>query len=63
MRLEPLVCDLLIIIIYLIDFLYFQRGLESSGPCPCHETPQIRCTYIMCALFCAYLCQSIVEIS
>jgi hypothetical protein len=60
MRLGPLVCGLLIIIIYLNDFLYFQQGLQSR---PCRETPHIRCTRIMCALFCAYLCQSIAEIS
>ena len=33
MRLKPLVCGLLIIV-YLMDFLYFQRGLESR---PCRE--------------------------
>jgi hypothetical protein len=31
MRLGPLVCGLLIII-YLMDFFYFQRGIESR-PC------------------------------
>ena len=34
MRLGSLVCGLLISIIYLMDFLYLQRGLESR---PCHE--------------------------
>jgi hypothetical protein len=34
MRLGSLVCDLLISIIYLKDFLYLQRGLESK---PCRE--------------------------
>jgi hypothetical protein len=29
MRLGPLVCGLLIII-YLMDFFYFQRGIESK---------------------------------
>jgi hypothetical protein len=34
MRLGSLVCGLLISIIYLMDFLYLQRGLESR---PCRE--------------------------
>jgi hypothetical protein len=34
MRLGSLVCGLLISIVYLMDFLYLQRGLESR---PCHE--------------------------
>jgi hypothetical protein len=39
MRLGSLVCDLLIRIIYLMDFLYLQRGLESR---PCREILYIR---------------------
>jgi hypothetical protein len=34
MRLESLVCGILISFIYLMDFLYLQRGLESR---PCRE--------------------------
>jgi hypothetical protein len=34
MRLGSLVCGLLISIIYLMDFLYLQRDLESK---PCRE--------------------------
>jgi hypothetical protein len=34
MRLGSLVCGLLISIIYLMDFLYLQRGLECR---PCRE--------------------------
>ena len=55
MRLGSLVCDLLISIIYLMDFLYLQRGLESR---PCREILYIRCTHIMRVLFCV-LCMSI----
>ena len=51
---------ILIIIVYLMDFFYFQRGLESR---PCREILYKRCTRIMCALFCVFLCHSIVEIS
>jgi hypothetical protein len=36
-------CGLLMFIIYLMDFLYFQRGLESR---PCRETPYKRCMCI-----------------
>jgi hypothetical protein len=41
MRLGSLVCGLLISIIYLMDFLYLQRGLESR---PCRE---IFITYLL----------------
>jgi hypothetical protein len=52
MRLESLVCGLLISINYLIvDFLYPQRGLESR---PCREILYIRCTHIMRVLFCVF---------
>ena len=45
MRLGSLVCDLyiLISIIYLMDLLYLQRGLEGR---PCREILYIRCTHI-----------------
>jgi hypothetical protein len=46
MRLGSLVCGLLISIIYLMDFLYLQRGLESR---PCHEILYI---YNACAVLC-----------
>jgi hypothetical protein len=50
MRLGSLVCGLLISIIYLMDFLYLQRGLESK---PCREILYIlQCTHIMRVLFC-----------
>jgi hypothetical protein len=49
MRLGFLVYGLLISIIYLMDFLYLQRGLESR---PCREILYIRCTHIMRVLFC-----------
>ena len=39
MRLGSLVCGLLINIIYLMDFLYLQRGLESR---PCREILYIK---------------------
>jgi hypothetical protein len=54
MRLGSLVCGLLISIIYLMDFLYFQRGLKSR---PCCEILYIRCTHInACAvLFLLYV--------
>jgi prepilin signal peptidase PulO-like enzyme (type II secretory pathway) len=55
MRLGSLACDLLISIIYLMDFLYLQRGLESR---PCREILYIRCTLIMRVLFCVF-CMSI----
>ena len=48
MRLGSLVCGLLISIIYLMDFLYLQRGLESK---PCREILYIRFTHIMRVLF------------
>jgi hypothetical protein len=48
MRPGSLVCGLLISIIYLIDFLYLQRGLESR---PCCEILYIRRTHIMRVLF------------
>ena len=45
-----LVCGLLISIIYLMDFLYFQWGLKSR---PCCEILYIRCTHInACAVLC-----------
>ena len=47
MRLGSLVCGLLISIIYLRDFLYPQRGLESR---PCREILYWS-THIMCVLF------------
>ena len=57
MRLGSLVCDLLISIIYLMDFLYLQRGLESR---PCREILYIRCTHIMLVRrFVSFVCQSI----
>ena len=40
--------------------VYFQQGLEIR---PCHEIVYKRCMHIMCALFCVFLCKSIVEIS
>jgi hypothetical protein len=43
MSLESLVCGLLISIIYLMDFLYFQWGLKSR---PCCEILYIRCTQV-----------------
>ena len=46
MRLGSLVCGLLISIIYLMDFLYLQRGLQSR---PCHEILYI---YNACAVLC-----------
>ena len=66
MRLGSLVCGLLtyISIIYLMDFLYLQRGLESRS---CREILYIiyciiilyiRCTHIMRVLFCVF-CMSI----
>jgi hypothetical protein len=55
MRLGSLVCDLLISTIYLMHFLYLQRGLESR---PCREILYIRCTHIMRVLFCVF-CMSI----
>jgi hypothetical protein len=48
MRLGSLVCGLLISIIYLMDFLYLQRGLQSRPWC---EILYIRCTHIMRVLF------------
>ena len=38
-----------------MDFLYLQRGLEST---PCREILYIRCTHIMRVLFCVF-CMSI----
>jgi hypothetical protein len=52
MRLGSLVCDLLISIIYLMDFLYLQRGLESR---PCREMFYI---YNACAVLCFFVSQS-----
>ena len=46
MGLGSLVCGLLISIIYLMDFLYLQRGLESR---PCRG---ILHTYNACAVLC-----------
>jgi hypothetical protein len=51
MRLGSVVYDLLIRIIYLMDFLYLQRGMESR---PCREILYIRCTHIMRVLFCVF---------
>jgi hypothetical protein len=53
MRLGSLVCGLLISIIYLMDFLYLQRCLESR---PCHEILYI---YHACAVLCFFVSQSI----
>jgi hypothetical protein len=59
MRLGSLVCDLLISIMYLIDFLYLHRGLESR---PCREVLYIRCTHIIAlCCFVSFVCQSIGE--
>jgi hypothetical protein len=52
MRLGSLVCDLLISIIYLMDFLDLQRGLESK---PCREILYI---YNACAVLCFFVSQS-----
>ena len=51
MRQGSLVYDLLIRIIYLMDFLYLQRSLESR---PCREILYVRCTHIMRVLFCVF---------
>ena len=51
MRLGSLVCSLLVSIIYLMDFLYLQRGLESR---PCRKILYIRCTHTMRVLFCVF---------
>jgi hypothetical protein len=48
MRLGSLVCGLLISIVYLIDFLYLQRGRESR---PCREILYID-AYNACAVLC-----------
>jgi hypothetical protein len=49
MRLGSLVCGLLLIsIIYLMDFLYLQQGLESR---PCREILHI---YNSCAVLCFF---------
>ena len=53
MRLGSLVCGLLISIIYLMDFLYLQRGLESR---PCREILHV---YNVCAVLCFFVSQSI----
>jgi hypothetical protein len=55
MRQGSLVYDLLIRVIYLVDFLYLQRSLESR---PCREILYVRCTDIMRVLFCVF-CMSI----
>ena len=56
MRLGFLVCGLLIIsIIYLMDFLYLQRGLESK---PCREILYI---YNACAVLCFLYLNSSME--
>ena len=50
MRLESLVCGLLMSIIYLMDFSYLQRGLESR---PCREILYIMVhAYNACAVLC-----------
>ena len=51
MRLGSLVCGLFLSIIYSMDFLYLQRGLESRA---CREMLYIRCTHIMRVLFCVF---------
>jgi hypothetical protein len=51
MRQGSLVYDLLIRMIYLMDFLCLQWGLESR---PCREILYIRCTHIMRVLFCVF---------
>jgi hypothetical protein len=51
MRLGSVVYDLLMRIIYLTDFLYLQRGIESR---PCREILYIRCTHVMRVLFCVF---------
>jgi hypothetical protein len=48
MRLGSLVCGLLISIVYLMDFLYLQRGRESR---PCREILYID-AYNACAVLC-----------
>ena len=48
---------LLVIIIYLMDFFYFQRDLESI---PRREILYKGSTRVMRALFCAFICKSIV---
>jgi hypothetical protein len=48
MRLGSLVCGFLISIIYLMDFLDLQRGLESRQ---CREVKYYRCTHLFC-VFC-----------
>jgi hypothetical protein len=48
MRLGSLVCGLLINIIYLMDFLYFQWGLKSR---PCCEILGAR-IYNACSVWC-----------
>ena len=55
MCLGSIVCGLLISIIYLMAFLYLQRGLESR---PCHEILYFRCMHIIRVLFCVF-CMSI----
>ena len=52
MRLGSLVYDLLIRIIYLMDFLYLQRGLESR---PCREILYIRSVHAYNACVVLYL--------
>jgi hypothetical protein len=52
MRLGSLVGGLLISIIYLMDFLYLRRGLESR---PCREILHV---YNVCAVLC-FFCISI----
>jgi hypothetical protein len=58
MRLGSLVCGLLISIIYLMDFLYLQWGLESR---PCREILYIyRCTHIILMRVLLLLCEHII---
>ena len=60
MRLGSLVCGLLTSIIYLMDFLYLQRGLESKL---CREILYIMVhVYNACAVLCFFVCQSIGEV-
>jgi hypothetical protein len=60
MRLGSLVCGLLLSIIYLMDFLYLQRGPESR---PFHEILYIKCMHIMLVYcFVSLVCQSIGEV-
>jgi hypothetical protein len=54
MRLGSIVCGLLISIIYLMDFLCLQRGLESR--------PWILSTFYLSTFFVSFVCQFIGEV-